>query len=597
MPRLVDTTIRLLGQEPLAGRVPTADLLTLAELLDSAGYASLEVSGGGVFDSAVRRGVESPWERIRALRERTETPLGMALRGRFLVGSRPVDADLARRFVASAAENGIDIFRLHDPLNDVENLRDAAEAIAAAEREFDAGLAYSSGRTGEIETLVEQAKKLPELGAARVLLHDPTGSLHPAKTGELVRALGEATGLPVGVYLQGAGGSALASALEAARAGADLIACALYPVALALHRVSGESLTEALAGLGEDGGADIRVLWRACDIVDEHIGDEPVTPLAPRIAVRAAEYALPAGLVAALDAHLRAQAAGDRFDEVLDELARIRVEAGSPPLASPIGHVLASQALVHILSASRWTTVVDELRDLIDGHYGETPGPIDPAVKRAVEVLANGRTPPPPVDLDELRTTAAGLATSDEELLLLALFGSNAERLLERIRSRGRREHQEGLASADQSRAERVRELVRIVQESGVGEVTIEDEDFRVTVRRTEETPAGVPAQAAAPGDAATPAVSGTDGLVRVESPMVGTFYSAPQPGAPPFVEVGDVVSSGQTLCLIEAMKLFNELKAEVEGVVRDVLVDNAQPVEFGQPLFELEPLAAPPAL
>jgi pyruvate/oxaloacetate carboxyltransferase len=126
MPRLVDTTIRLLGQEPLAGRMPTAELLHLAELLDSAGYAELEVSGGGVFDSAVKRGVESPWERIRALKERTTTPLGMALRGRFLVGSRPVDADFVRRFVASAAENGIDVFRLHDPLNHIENLREAA---------------------------------------------------------------------------------------------------------------------------------------------------------------------------------------------------------------------------------------------------------------------------------------------------------------------------------------------------------------------------------------------------------------------------------------------------------------------------------------
>jgi len=590
MPKLVDTTIRLLGQEPLAGRVPTADLLGLAELLDTAGYASLEVSGGGVFDSAVRRGVESPWERIRALRERTETPLGMALRGRFLVGSRPVDAGVARSFVASAAENGIDIFRLHDPLNDVENLREAAESIAAAGREFDAGLVYSSGRTGEVETLVEQARKLPELGAARVLLHDPTGSLHPAGAGALVRALGEATGLPVGVYLQGAGGSALAAALEAARAGADLIACALYPVALALHRVSGESLAEALSGLGDDGGVDVRVLWRACDIVDEHIGDEPVTPLAPRIAVRAAEYALPAGLVAALDTHLRAQAAGDRFDEVLDELARIRLEAGSPPLASPIGQVLASQALVHVLSATRWMTVVDELRDLVEGRYGAPPGPIDPTVSRAVELLSNGSSSPAPVDLDELRASAEGLAASDEELLLLALFGSDAEPLLQRIRTRGRRDDGEDLAGVDQSRAERIREIVRIVQESGVGEVTIEDADFRVTVRRTEEV-----APAAAPSAPEPAAVAAADGLVRVESPMVGTFYRSPQPGAPAFVEIGDVVAAGQTLCLIEAMKLFNELKAEVEGVVREILVENAQPVEFGQPLFELEPLAAPP--
>src|ERR1051326_1943356 len=165
MPALVDTTIRLLSQEPLAGRMPTADLLSLAETLDGAGFAYLEVSVGGVFDSAVRRGVESPWERIRALNARTKTPLALALRGRFLVGARPVGGDFARRFVASAAESGIEVFRLHDPLNDVSNLREAAEAITEAGREFDAGLVYSSGKTGENDALVEQARKLPELGA------------------------------------------------------------------------------------------------------------------------------------------------------------------------------------------------------------------------------------------------------------------------------------------------------------------------------------------------------------------------------------------------------------------------------------------------
>src|SRR5213075_718401 len=135
--------------EPLAGRLPTAELLRLAEILDGAGFSCLEVSGGGVFDAAVRRGVETPWERIRALKARTTTPLGIALRGRFLVGSRPVSGDIVRRFVSSAAENGIDVFRLHDPLNDVSNLREAAEAVVAADRDFEAGLVYSPGRTAE----------------------------------------------------------------------------------------------------------------------------------------------------------------------------------------------------------------------------------------------------------------------------------------------------------------------------------------------------------------------------------------------------------------------------------------------------------------
>src|SRR5713101_916083 len=578
MPALADTTIRLLGQEPLAGRLPTAQQLRIAEILDRAGYAYLAVSGGGCFDSAVRRGIESPWERIRALKAHVNTPLGLALRGRFLVGSRPVDNDFIRRFIACAAENGIDVFRLHDPLNDVSNLREAADAVARAGGEFEAGLVYSPGRTGETHPLMEQARELPNLGAVRVLLHDPTGSLQPHRARELVTGLREATGLPVGIYCQGSGGNALAAALEAARAGADLIASAVYPIALTLHRVSGEALAEALAGLGLDCDIDVSALWEACDVVDEHIGDEPVTPLAPRIAVRAAQHDLPASLVMALDTNLRAQAAGARLDETIAELVRIRSEVGWPPLASPIGQVLGSQALLNVLSASRYSVVVDELRSLI-----ADPDSVEDA------------TAPP---LQEVRAQAEGLASSEEELLLLGLFGDNAEPLLRTIRGRSSGDDSLAAGGVDQARAERIRELVRIVQETGIGEVTIEEAGMRVSVRRTEERePAG--ARTESPlgeiEDAELAPGGPSNGIVRVEAPMVGTFYRAPQPGAEPFVEEGQPVGAGQTLCILEAMKLMNEVKADVEGVVRAIHVENAAPVEFGQLLFELEPLVGRP--
>jgi oxaloacetate decarboxylase (Na+ extruding) subunit alpha len=600
MPALVDTTIRLLSQEPLADRMPTADLLELAETLDQAGFAYLEVSGGGVFDSSVRRGVESPWERIRALKARTKTPLAMALRGRFLVGSRPVGADFARRFVASAAENGIDVFRLHDPLNDVSNLREAGEAITNAEREFDAGLVYGSGHTGETEDLVEQAKKLPELGAVRILLHDPSSSLEPHRAQELVGALREASGLPVGLYCQGAAGNALAAALEAVRAGADLVSCAVYPIALTLHRVSGEALATALAGLGQDAGVDVDALWRASELVDEHLGDEPVTPVAPRIAVRAAQHRVPPGLVAALDTHLRAQAAGDRLDDVLGELLQIREEVGWPPLAAPIGQILGSQALLNVLSAARYQTMIDELRALVAGRYGSPPGPIDKGVQRAADLLGDGLPEEEAVDLDRLGGEVEGIAASDEELLLLALFGDEARPLLEAIRGRHTGDDSLAASGVDQARAERIRELVRIVQESGVGEISIEEGGMRVSVRRTPDPIEPVLAAAtespAGAADEALPAAQPAgDGVVRVESPMVGTFYRAPQPGAPPFVEEGDPVGPGQTLCILEAMKLMNEVKADVEGVVRAIHVGNAEAVEFGQLLFELEPINGTP--
>jgi acetyl-CoA carboxylase biotin carboxyl carrier protein len=123
---------------------------------------------------------------------------------------------------------------------------------------------------------------------------------------------------------------------------------------------------------------------------------------------------------------------------------------------------------------------------------------------------------------------------------------------------------------------------------------------MRVSVRRADElppAPSGAPLAVASDPEAPVASEPAQNGLARVESPMVGTFYRAPQPGAPPFVAVGDVVVVGQTLCVLEAMKLMNEVKAELDGVVRAIHVENAQPVEFGQLLFEIEPVTAPPAV
>jgi oxaloacetate decarboxylase alpha subunit len=602
VPELVDTTIRLLSQEPLADRVPAAGLYELAAELDGAGFACLEISGGGCFDSAVRLGVESPWERIRSIRARCSTPLGMALRGRFLVGSRPVSGDLVRRFIASAAASGIDVFRIHDPLNDLGNLSEAADAIRDTGKELSVGLVHSPGPSGEVEVLLERAQRLPELGAARVLIHDPASSLDPAKARALVERVGEASGLPVGLHCQGAGGVALAAAIEAVRAGAAPVACALYPVALSLHRVSSEALTRSLAGLGLDTGVDLERLWRCSELVDEALGEEPVPPLSPRVAVRAAEYSLPAGLVAELDQKLRAHASSDRLDEVLNELTTIRQECGWPPLASPIGQVLGSQALLHILSAQRWRFVVDELRDLVEGRYGSPPAAIDSTVRRAVELLGDGLGDDgddTPAALEEVRADAEGLAASEEELLLLALYGEAAEPLLRSVRARGLRGDSEA-AGLTPSESERLREIIRVVQESGIAEVTIEDGELRVTVRRSDER-ADVPVAAVAVPTA--PVHEEPDGLteplagdvIRVESPMVGTFYRAPEPGASPFVEEGDTVEPGQTLCILEAMKLMNEVKADAEAIVRRICVENAAAVEYGQVLFELEPLNGRP--
>ncbi|MCL4290191.1 MAG: hypothetical protein KJ051_07940 [Thermoleophilia bacterium] len=590
MAELWDTTIRLLSQEPLAEHIGSARLLELAAILDRAGFGCLEVSGGGCFDACVRDGVESPWARIRALKARCSTPLAIALRGRFLVGSRPLDEDLVRRFVRSAAESGIDVFRISDPLNDVGRLAAAVDAVHDAGKEVVAGLVHNPGPGGEPDELAERARQVAALGVARIMVSDPAGSLDAAHARSVVEQVRQASGLPVGLYCQGAAGRALATALEGARGGASPVACAIYPVAITLYRPSAEALSQSLAGIGLETGVDLDTLWEACEHVDLELGDMPVPPLTPRDAVRAAEHRLPAGLVSGLDDRLRAAGLSDRLDEVIDELLRVRRECGWPPLGSPIGNVLGSQALLHVLSAQRWQTVVDEARLLVGGRWGTPQRPVDPVVRRAVELLGEGAPEPEPPDLDALREAADGLASSEEDLLLLALFGNEAEALLRTTRARARGD--EPLAAGvGETRADRIRELIDLVQESGIGEVTIEEEGTRVTVRRSEERAPGADFPVPMPqAGVETDDETVTDGVVHVESPMVGICYLAPQPGAPPFVRVGDPVAAGQTLCLLEAMKLFNEVKSEIDAVVRSTHVENAQPVEYGQLLFELEP-------
>lgn len=147
---------------------------------------------------------------------------------------------------------------------------------------------------------------------------------------------------------------------------------------------------------------------------------------------------------------------------------------------------------------------------------------------------------------------------------------------------------------------EELRELIRLVEESGIDELEIRRWGHTVRIVKNGTLAAKPPpiastnerveiAASGAPSSSAEAPPAPSPGLHLVHSPMVGTFYRAPSPEAPPFVEVGDTVRAGQTLCILEAMKLMNELQSEVSGTVRAVLVENGSPVEYGQPLFEIE--------
>ena len=152
-----------------------------------------------------------------------------------------------------------------------------------------------------------------------------------------------------------------------------------------------------------------------------------------------------------------------------------------------------------------------------------------------------------------------------------------------------------------------IQELIKFVSKSGVSEVAIEQKDFKITIKATEAKgkvqeviqvamPAAAPvaiaaaAPAAAPAAPAAPAAEAKGNLIEVRSPMIGTFYRSPAPDKPAFIEVGQTIKAGDTVCVIEAMKLFNEIEAEVSGTIVKVLVNDSTPVEYDQPLFLVEP-------
>ncbi|MGZ3943810.1 MAG: acetyl-CoA carboxylase biotin carboxyl carrier protein [Mucilaginibacter sp.] len=153
-----------------------------------------------------------------------------------------------------------------------------------------------------------------------------------------------------------------------------------------------------------------------------------------------------------------------------------------------------------------------------------------------------------------------------------------------------------------------IQDLIRFVSKSGVNEVSIEQKDFKITIKTSQaptyvtasvpvEAPAApapvaaVPAPAAQPAAAAAAPAADTSKYITIKSPMIGTFYRSASPDKPLFVNVGDEIEEGQVLCIIEAMKLFNEIESEVSGRIVKILADNASPVEYDQPLFLVEPI------
>jgi oxaloacetate decarboxylase alpha subunit len=609
--RITDTTLRDAHQSLWATRMRTSEMIPILETIDEVGFHSVECWGGATFDACLRYLDEDPWERLRVIKRHvSRTPLQMLLRGQNLVGYRHYGDDIVRRFVHKAAENGIDVFRVFDALNDIRNHEVAAQAIKEAGKHYQAAVVYTISPVHSLDHYVEVAHQLVDMGADSVCIKDMAALLSPFYAEQLITRLKAEIDLPLQLHCHYIGGLAPMTYLKAVEAGVDVIDTATTPLAFGNSQPATEMVVTSLIGTPYDTELDLDKLFEVAMYFDRVRQDDGFTRGVTSLThMQVYTHQVPGGMISNLESQLREQGALDRLPEVLEEIPIVRAEVGFPPLVTPMSQIVGTQAVLNVLSGKRWHIVPDEMKAYLRGRYGRAPGPVSPEI---VERVLGDEQPihvrPGALlteTLDAYALEIGDLARSEEDVLSYALFPQTARTYLEKHHLGpesdvfGIRETQyltTQIQTAVSSGAEdRVREILSMVEASSVDEVVIEEGDLRVTVKKAvpEALLQGpVTSEPAALASAtAAPSADDSNGFHAVRSPMVATFYRSPSPSAPPFVEVGDAVAVGQTLCVLEAMKLMNELSAEVEGVVREIVAENGQPVEYGQVLLTIEPL------
>ena len=613
--QIMDTTIRDGQQSLWATRMPIGDMLPILPKMDRVGYWAIEAWGGATFDTCLRFLDENPWDRLRSIKSKTpNTRLSMLSRGQNLVGYKHYSKDVVNRFIAAAHRNGIDVFRVFDALNDIRNVVDNAEAIKACGGHFEGAISYTLSPVHTLDSFLEYGQQLKDLGADSIAIKDMAGMLTPYRTERIVKAFNAEIGLPIHVHCHYVGGMAPANYLKAAEAGAAIVDTASAPLAFGNSQPAVEMLVAAMQESRYDTGLDLGLLFEISEYWEEvrkrgHYkrGVSSLTHM------KVYSHQVPGGMMSNLMSQLEIQNAIDRLDDVMEEIPRVRAEVGYPPLVTPLSQIVGTQAVFNVLTGKRWSVVSKEMKDYICGYYGKSPGPMSPEVVNSgvgeTDIMLDPDVAPGSLvttTFAELEEEIGDLAKTEEDVLMYALFPNEARTYLSKHRTSEKvdfllEEESSNTKEDDYVDINQIRELVRVAEESGVGEIVVEEEGARIAVRMPGAVAAApaapvaaaapaAPAPAAASAAAPAAAASHPANWYCVTSPMVGTFYAAPAPGEPAFVQVGDEVAANQTLCIVEAMKLMNEIGAEEMGTVREVCVEDATPVEFGTPLFYIEP-------
>ena len=438
--KITETVLRDSHQSLVATRMTTEEMLPILAALDKIGYHSLEAWGGATFDSCLRFLNEDPWERLRKIRaEVKNTKLQMLFRGQNILGYRHYSDDVVEYFVQKSIANGIDILRIFDALNDARNLQTAINATKKEGGHVQAAISYTTGPVYDLDYFTNYAKILENMGADSICIKDMAGLLKPYDAYDLVKALKETVKVPIQVHTHYTSGLASMTLMKSIEAGADIVDTAISPMALGTSQPPTEALVATLAGTQYDTGIKLEALDEItkyfAPIREKYLANGLLDPKMLKVDVNALIYQVPGGMLSNLVSQLKQAGKSDKLTEVLEEVPRVRADAGYPPLVTPSSQIVGTQAVFNVIGGERYKMVTKEFKGLVEGQYGRSPVAIDPEFTKKII----GDTPVitcRPADniapeLDSLREKIKPYMEQEEDVLSYALFEQVALKFFE----------------------------------------------------------------------------------------------------------------------------------------------------------------------
>jgi pyruvate carboxylase subunit B len=549
-------------------------MLPIVDKLDEVGYYSLEMWGGATFDSSIRYLNEDPWERLRELKKHMKnTPAQMLLRGQNLVGYRHYSDDVVEKFVQKAYENGIDIFRVFDAVNDIRNME---KAITVAKKEgahVQGTICYTISPVHTIDKYVELATGLAELDCDSICIKDMAGLISPQQAYDLVKALKAQVNLPVDLHSHCTSGMAPMSYMAACRAGVDILDTALSPFAWGTSQPPTESIIAALAETKRATGLDLELISEIVAYFKEMKEEYRciLNPISEQIDTNVLLYQIPGGMLSNLVSQLQEQNALDKYKEVLAEMPKVRADLGYPPLVTPTSQIVGTQAVLNVLMGERYKVIPKEVKDYVRGLYGRPPRKIDDAI---VGKIIGDEEPIScrPADLlepeyEKMKAEAEklGLIKKEEDILTYILYPAIAPAFL-----KGEAKEEELVPVKTQQHPST--SAVNMTSIPTEFKVEVDGEIFNVKVN-----PVGGAVTVSEAQDKSKPDAASLQGAVT--SHMQGMVLSVK-------VDVGDLIGEGDIVCVIEAMKMENTIHAPHGGVVKEIFIAEGDAVSSGHVLM-----------